>query len=158
MIKVSDLVSGLAIAGLGLGILLQARTFPSVGASPINPSFYTGLIGMVLMGCGVALAATSIVRKAAIPLAAVPDWARRSGNALAVFSVVAAIVAYGLLSPVLGFLATATLVALGLLLAFRANWLWSLGIAVALSIALHLIFVVLMRVPLPSGFIEATLR
>lgn len=158
MLRVSDLVSGLAVAGLGTVILLQARTYPSVGASPISPSFYPGLIGVVLIGCGAALAITSLVRGGAMPLAVMPDWIRRPGNIVAVLSIPVAVVAYGLLSPSLGFLATSTLVMLGLLLCFRVTWLWSVGIAVALSVALHVVFVVLMRVPLPSGLIEAMLR
>lgn len=158
MLRVSDLVSGLAVASLGLAILLQARTFLSVGASPIGPSFYPGLIGSVLIGCGAVLAITSLVKSAAMPFGVVPDWAKRPGNVLAVLSVPAAIIAYGLLSPALGFIATAMLVTLGLLLAFRVNWLWSLAVAVVLPAVLHLVFVVLMRVPLPSGVIEAVLR
>ncbi|WP_158626042.1 tripartite tricarboxylate transporter TctB family protein [Arsenicitalea aurantiaca] len=157
MLKVSDLGSGLAIAGLGLAIIVQAQGFPSVGASPVSPAFYPGLIGTVLLGCGLALALGSLLKKEAMPLGVLPEWLRRPGNILAVLAVPAAIIAYGLLSPVLGFLATAFLVTLGLLVAFRVNWLWSLGTAFVLSGLLHLVFVVLMRVPLPYGFIEALL-
>ena len=157
MLKVSDLASGLAIAGLGLAILLRARTFPSIGASPVSPAFYPGLIGAVLTACGLALVVMSLKKKAALPIAEIPDWMRRPGNFVAVLAVPAAIIAYGLLSPPLGFLATSVLVTFGLLLAFRVNVLWSAGVALVLSVSLHVIFVMLMRVPLPYGVIEAML-
>jgi putative tricarboxylic transport membrane protein len=158
VLRVSDLVSGLAVASLGALIVLQAQTFPSVGASPISPSFYPGLIGTVLMACGAALAITSLVKGGAMPLGVMPDWLRRPGNILAVLSIPAAIVAYGTMSPSLGFLAASALVMLGLLLCFQVKLLWSVAIAIALPTMLHVVFVVLMRVPLPFGLIEAMLR
>ena len=48
MLRVSDLVSGLVVAAMGLAIFLRAQSFPSVGGVAIAPSFYPGLIGAVL--------------------------------------------------------------------------------------------------------------
>ncbi|MCF3934919.1 tripartite tricarboxylate transporter TctB family protein [Acuticoccus sp. M5D2P5] len=158
MLKVSDLCSGLAIAGLGLAIFARAQSFVSVGASPISPSFYPGLVGLVLTACGLGLAISAIRRGDVRPLATVPAWMARPGNIVAVLSVPVAIVAYGLASPALGFLATSVLVMFGLLLAFRVSVLWSVAVALILPALLHLIFVVLMRVPLPSGIVEGWLR
>ncbi len=158
MLKVSDLCSGLVVAGLGVGILARAQSFQTVGASPISPAFYPGLIGLVLAACGLGLVVAAVRRGEVRPLGVLPEWLARPGNILAVVSVPVAILAYGLLSPQLGFLATSVLVMLGLLLAFRVSVLWSVAVALILSALLHVVFVVLMRVPLPYGIIEGWLR
>lgn len=158
MLKVGDLCSGLVVAGLGLAIFSRAQSFESVGASPISPAFYPGLIGLVLAVCGLGLVVAAIRRRAVRPLAVVPGWMARPGNIVAVLSVPVAIVVYGLLSPMLGFLATSVPVMLGLLLAFRVSLLWSLAVALILPVLLHIVFVILMRVPLPYGIVEGWLR
>lgn len=157
MLRASDLISGLAVAGLGAFILLQSRNFPQVGGIGVAPSFYPGVIGGVLLLCGLSLAATSVRRGEALPLADKVDWFRRPGNVVAVASVPASIVLYGLLSQPLGFLATCFLVSAGLLLAFRVRLVICLVTALFVTAALYLIFVTLFRVPLPYGVIERLL-
>jgi len=157
VLKVSDLASGLAIAGLGLAIFARAQGFSSPAASAISPAFYPGLIGLALTACGLGLAAAALRRRAVRPLAVLPGWAVRPGNLLAVLSVPAAVLAYGLASPALGFLATAVVVLFGLLLAFRVSLVWSVCVALILPAFLHIVFVVLMRVPLPYGLVEGWL-
>ncbi len=157
MLKVSDLVSGLAIAGLGIFIFVQSRSFPAIGNIGVAPSFYPGLIGVVLALCGLALAGTALLRGAALPLFVRPAWFSKPANVVAVLAVPASIVAYGLLSPRIGFLATSFLVASGLLLAFRVRVLTSLITAFLVTVALYLIFAITFRVPLPYGVIERLL-
>ncbi|KKB86064.1 hypothetical protein VW29_04030 [Devosia limi DSM 17137] len=157
MLKVSDLGSGLAIASLGALVFAQSRSFPAAGGVPVGPSFYPGLIGGVLFVCGVALAISSIKQRTALPVVALPGWTRKPRSVLAVGAIVAAIVLYAVLSAQLGFLATAMLVTTVLLLAFGVRWYASLGAALALSVVLHVLFAVLMRVPLPYGLIERML-
>lgn len=154
MLKVSDVASGLAVAGLGLAIFLHARNFESFGAPAVSPAFYPGLIGLVLVACGLGLAASAVRRGEVRPLAVLPRWVVRPGNVVAVVSIPTAVVLYGVLSPSLGFLATAVPVVLGLLLAFRVSIAWSVAVALILPTVLYLVFVVVMRVPLPSGIVE----
>ncbi|WP_108662471.1 tripartite tricarboxylate transporter TctB family protein [Acuticoccus kandeliae] len=154
MLRVSDLGSGLAIAGLGLAIFIHAQTFPSVGGVAIGPSFYPGLIGVVLMICGLALAGQSIRQRKAFPLAQVFPWIRKTENVLAVISIPVAILVYGLASPSLGFIATCLVVSLGLLLVFRVKWWMSILVASGLTAMLYVTFVIFMRVPLPYGIVE----
>ena len=157
MFRVSDLGSGLAIASLGVFVFVQSRSFPAAGGIPIGPSFYPGLIGSVLFGAGLILAASALRQNSALPLVERPQWLRPGKALLAVCGVAVAMVAYALLAPALGFLATSFLVTASLLIAFGVKWYVSVGTAFGISVILHVIFAVLMRVPLPFGFIEQVL-
>lgn len=157
MLKVSDLVSGLAVAAFGLAVFLRAQSFPVAGGVAVSQSFYPGLIGAALVLLGLALAASALIRGAALPLGGRVEWVRRPGNVVAVLSVPAAILCYGLLSQRLGFIATSFLVATGLLLAFRVRAATSLAVAFCLTAILYAVFVRMSRVPLPYGVIEAML-
>lgn len=157
MFRVSDLGSGLAIASLGAFVLMESRTFPDAGGIPVGPSFYPGLIGGVLTMAGLVLAANALRRHAAFPIVERPQWLRPGKGLLAVFAVPAAVIAYALLAPALGFLATSFLVMTALLMAFGVRWHVSVITAVGISAILHVVFALLMRVPLPFGFIEQLL-
>ena len=157
MLRVSDLVSGLVVAAMGLAIFLRAQSFPSVGGVAIAPSFYPGLIGAVLTLLGIVLAASTVLRRRALPIAGSVEWLRQPQNLVAVLSVPVAILCYGLLSPRLGFIVTSMLVTTGLLLSFRIRAATSLVIAACLTLVLYLVFVRLLHVPLPAGLIEGML-
>lgn len=157
MPRVSDLASGLAVAGLGVAIFLKAQTFPAVGGVAAAPSFYPGMIGAVLVALGLALAAGAIIRRSAFPLAGRIEWFRRPANLVAVLAVPAAIILYGVLGERIGFIAACLLVATGLLLAFRVRPATSAVLGLGVTLMLHLIFAKLLRVPLPYGFVEMCL-
>ncbi len=157
MLRVSDFVSGLVVAIVGLAIFLRAQSFPSVGGVAIAPSFYPGLLGAVLMLLGAALAVSAVLRGQILPIIAPIDWLRQPATVVAVLSVPAAIICFGLLSPMLGFIATAFLITTGLLLAFRVSLATSLIVALCLTLVLYLVFVRMLNVPLPAGLIEGML-
>ena len=157
MLRVSDLVSGLAVAGLGLSIFLRSQTFPAVGGVAIAPSFYPGLIGGVLVLLGLVLALHAVLRKEVFPLVHPLNLLRRPGNAVALLAVPLAIVAYGLISPDIGFIATAFPVSLGVMLAFRVRLGTGALAAFCLTLVFYLVFAKILRVPLPYGLIEAVL-
>ena len=157
MLRVSDLVSGLAVAGLGLFVFLRAQTFPAIGGVAIAPSFYPGLIGAILMVLGLALALQTLLRKAVFPLVHSLDRLRQPGNIMALLAIVLAILAYGLLSPAIGFIATVFPVSFVVLLAFRIRPGIGALTAFCLTVAFYLLFAKILRVPLPYGFIEALL-
>jgi putative tricarboxylic transport membrane protein len=157
MLKVSDLGSGLAIASLGAFVFVHSRSFPAAGGVPVGPSFYPGLIGSVLFGAGLILAASALRQNSALPLSERPQWLHSGKALLAVCGVAIAMVAYALLAPALGFLATSFLVTAALLIAFGVKWYVGVGTAFGISVILHVIFAVLMRVPLPFGIIEQVL-
>ena len=135
MLRVSDLVSGLTIAGLGLLVFLRSQTFPAVGGVAIAPSFYPGVIGSILMGLGLALAVRAVLRKEVFPLIRSLDGLRRPGSVVALLAVPLAIVVYGLLSPVIGFIATSFPVSFGVMLAFRVRLQTSVLVAFCLTLA-----------------------
>ena len=75
------------------------------------------------------------------------SW-RLGGNLAAV---IAALVLYILMSPVMGFHLTAVVLLLGLFLMLSVRWPLAVGFAVAVPLLIHYVFYTLLRVPLPWG-------
>lgn len=158
MLKVSDLASGLIVAGIGVVIMVQSTKFPTAAGIPIGPSVYPGVIGAVLALLGTALAIRSLMQRQALPLAELPPWLRPGRPLVAVMAIPVAITAYALLAPQAGFLATSLGVLFGLLLAFGVRLTVSATVAVLVSAFLYVMFRILMRVPLPAGILERLLQ
>ena len=158
MLKVSDLASGLIVAGIGVAIVAQSTTFPAVAGIPIGPSVYPGVIGTVLALLGLALAVRAVMQRQALPVATMPPWLRPGRPLVAVLAIPVAVAAYALLAQQLGFLATSLGVVLGLLLAFGVRLPIAAVVALGTSAFLYVMFRILMRVPLPVGPIERLLQ
>ncbi len=157
--RFSDFALGLGVAVFGIAVLLHVRTFPEIPGMQYGPAFFPGLIGAAFLICGVALVVGSVVRGAALTerFAERPAW---FGDRLAVWravGVVLSVVAYALVSPVLGFLLTVALLTAGLLLLMGVRWVVVVPLMVLLPLFLHYGFAQGLRVPLPRGPLELLL-
>jgi putative tricarboxylic transport membrane protein len=87
------------------------------------------------------------------------DWARQPKSYGLFAAVVGSMVFYILASDRLGFLLSSFLMMSGLLLVTRgpARLVSSLVVAAVVSAAIYLIFVRMLRVPMPYGFVESLL-
>jgi putative tricarboxylic transport membrane protein len=148
-----DRVVGAVLVCFGLGLLALTAGLPAAtAADPVGPRGFPGLLGLVVLGCGVALALWP---------RAEPDASAERG-ALAPRPLLGAIgltaVYLAILEPA-GYLLATPLYLAGLLLVqgrvtLRAFLLTTLG----LPAALYALFAVAMRVPLPLGPLEPLLR
>jgi putative tricarboxylic transport membrane protein len=146
-LKTGDIVSGAALAGLGVFIITEARSWEYVGPDGPGPGFFPLWYGIALVALSVLLIGTTIAQKAREPGGAV-NW-REVGRALAAWAGLATCV--GLLK-ILGFL-----LAFGLFTFFLVAVMYrrSLGIAVAVSVGMsfgfYLLFPLALNVALPVG-------
>ena len=156
--KFSDLSLGLIFVVLGIAIVIHVAGFPEMGGMEYGPAFFPRLIGIAFVLTGGTMAVTGIAARHRDKLVGLPTWI---GDPVALFrvgSVIAAIIAFVLLSPLLGFLLTTALLTLGLLLVMGTRILIAVPIAVVLPIALHFGFAFALRVPLPRGILEQALE
>lgn len=157
--KLNDMFLGLIMLVVGVVIALHAQTFPEMAGMQYGPEFFPTLIGIGIALCGLGMVVSSAVSRdsAAEPWVTAPAWMGSWINVLRALGVLGAVVFYVVASPILGFMLTIFLTALGLLL-LLANPLWlSLLIALILPVVLHYGFAVGLRVPLPRGIIEKLL-
>ena len=142
---------GIALAVLGLAVLWSARAFPDVPGQKVGAGFLPMLVGAGLLLCALGLIVRSLRGKAYADAGprAVPG-SEHFGSALVI---IAAIVAYLLLSERLGFLLIAPLCLLMVFRAFRVGWGRALLWAIGGTVVVHLAFYKLLRVPLPWGVI-----
>jgi hypothetical protein len=107
-------------------------------------------------GGGLILIVQGLRSASRAPWLELADWARQWRSYSIFFAVVAAVLFYVFLSGTLGFLLTGFLILTGLFLVTRghATILSSAGLALTVTVLIHLVFAEALRVPLPFGVIE----
>jgi putative tricarboxylic transport membrane protein len=147
--KFNDAVFGALCMGLGVLVLWHVQSFPAMPGQKYGPAVFPGLIAAGFITCGAIL----VVRGArgTQPLATVPTWMRSGPLVARFFCVVAAMGAYALLSPILGFLLTACGLLVILFVVFGVNPTRAALVALVATGVIHFLFYKVMRVPLPWG-------
>lgn len=157
--RFNDAITGAAFTCFAVLVFLYAQTFPPPGHQPIGPAFFPSLIAVFMMLAGGALmvrgardymAERSLFKGAA--------WTGSAAAWLRILMVPAAVLAYLLLAPDIGFMAAAALVVIALALQFGRRLLVALALGVASASVVYLLFTRLFLVPLPVGPLEALFR
>lgn len=158
--QLSDRISGSAIAALGAAAFIYGSKLPPVPGQQVGPSAFPMVIGAGLVICGAAIifgigrhfeevAEADVVSHSAPealePVAPWRSWLALLPPALLAF--------YALVSEPLGFLPTAAIMVLVCSLAFGARPKLAVPLAIIAPFAINLIFLKLLRVPLPGGIL-----
>jgi putative tricarboxylic transport membrane protein len=117
-----------------------------------GPAWFPGLIAIGLAICGALLVRAGLRERA--PAFAVPEWMQRSRARRAVATVLVGLVAYILLADALGFHITGVLILALWMRALGASWRVTLAVSILSTVAIHLAFYKVLRVPLPWGVLE----
>jgi putative tricarboxylic transport membrane protein len=146
-IRTGDIVSGGVLAGLGVYIVIEARSLEYMGSDGPGPGFFPMWYGACMIALSLILAGTG-VRGAGGEAGSAVNW-REIGRVLASWAAFAACV--GLL-PVLGFLlafgAFTFLLIAGM---YRRPVAMALTVAVLMSAGFYLLFPLALNVELPVG-------
>lgn len=147
---------GAAVVLLAAAVLWSARSFPAVPGQDLGAGFLPMLVGAGLLLCGLGLLwrswqGTAYADSGATSSTA-PRAARRDIASAAL--VIGVVLAYLLLSDVLGFLLLAPPGLLLLFMAFGVRPLPAVLWAVGGAVLVHLVFYKLLRVPLPWGLLR----
>lgn len=158
--QLSDRISGSAIAVLGAAAFVYGSKLPPVPGQQVGPSAFPMVIGACLVACGAAIAfgigrhfeevaeadvATHSAPETLAPMPAWRNWLALVPPALLGF--------YALASEPLGFLPTAAIMVLICSLAFGAKPKLAVPLAIIAPFVINLIFLKLLRVPLPGGIL-----
>jgi putative tricarboxylic transport membrane protein len=117
-----------------------------------GPAWFPGSIAAGLGICGFLLFISGVRQHA--PWLAMPDWVHRRRPLLGVGSVIAGLVFYILAADTLGFYITGVVLLTFWMRILGASWRMSAIAAVVATVAIHLSFYKLLRIPLPWGLFE----
>jgi putative tricarboxylic transport membrane protein len=157
-LQLSDRVTGACLVALGGVTAYGASLQPGVPGQDVGPSVFPMIIGLGLIGCG-AMIALRVGHSFEAPDEIIPaepgqavpqpprfaEWRAFLPPLLLVFYVLAA--------DTLGFALTGFIIALAVALAMGARPKLALPLAVLAPLGIHLVFVKLLRVPLPDGIL-----
>ena len=152
--KVNDALGGAALVALGAVVLWHIQGFPPMPGQKYGPAWFPGLIAFGLIVCGALLVAARLRAAAPQPLLALPEWTGRARPVAGVASVLAGLVFYVLVVDAVGFHLTATVLLLVWSRLLGAAWKLAVPVALIATVAIHLAFYKLLKVPLPWGVFE----
>jgi putative tricarboxylic transport membrane protein len=144
-----DRAVGAAIALLGVAVYLSSRSFPNVPGQKLGASTLPGIVGAALALCGLLLVLRSL-RAAYDAGGGEPAASERIAPAI---GILASIGLYLAASDALGYLLVAPLALLVALRSLQVGWARAIGWAIVASLAVHLAFYKLLKVPLPWGVV-----
>ncbi len=152
--KINDALGGAALVTLGAVVLWHIQGFPPMPGQKFGPAWFPGLIAGGLIACGALLIVARLRAATSEPLLALPEWARRAQPVASVASVIAGLVLYVIVVDTLGFHLTAAALLLAWSRLLGASWRLALPGSLAATVAIHLAFYKLLKVPLPWGLLE----
>ena len=152
--KVNDALSGAALAALGAVVLWHIQGFPPMPGQKFGPAWFPGMIAGGLMVCGTLLIVSRLRATSPEPLFQLPEWLQRTRPVASVASVIAGLVLYIFVVDSLGFHITAAALLLTWSRLLGASWRLALPVSLIATIAIHLAFYKLLKVPLPWGLLE----
>ncbi|MCI4665853.1 MAG: tripartite tricarboxylate transporter TctB family protein [Neomegalonema sp.] len=153
--RLNDAVIGAFLLLFALAEIGYTATFPKLHGQPFGPDLFPILIGIGLGCCGVVLVVRGLQARArpfsiGASWITLGDWAanpRAVGNFIIVLATLAAHIP---ISEIIGFpLANISLLFV-VLLRLETAWRPAAGLAIAVTVFIHVLFVKLLLVPLPS--------
>ncbi|HEV7258127.1 MAG TPA: tripartite tricarboxylate transporter TctB family protein [Bosea sp. (in: a-proteobacteria)] len=158
--QLPDRVTGGALAALGSIAFFYGSKLPPVPGQQVGPSAFPMVVGALLVLCGVLIVfgvgrhfeqvaeadmASHTAPELLEPLPAWRNWLALLPPVLVLF--------YAVASEPLGFLPTAAIMVAAASFAFGAKAKLAIPLAIIAPFAINLIFLKLLRVPLPGGLL-----
>ena len=149
--KFNNAIFGAILLALGGLVLAVVRGYPGMPGQQVGPALFPGLIAAGLCIGGAMLLAKGWRERHAVAWVRLNAWAASPRHVLAAALVVGAVLFYIFASEWLGFLPTAAISLLALMLAMRVPPGRAVLIALIATLVIHAAFYKLLRVPLPWG-------
>lgn len=149
--RMNDAVIGALLLLVAGAVLMRASTFPTLPDQPLGPGTFPMLVAAVMGLCGTTLVLHGLRTRA--PIVALADWMRAPGAVRRMAAVPAFVVLYILLSQRVGFLILMPPLLFALLLVMAVRPLTAALTALAGTAMIWLLFVRILLVPLPLGWL-----
>lgn len=153
--KVNDAISGIFFILFGILLFFLTRDFPIMPGQNYGADLFPRLIGFFMGAGGVALIFRGVRTRNGAPWVTVMDWVSSTRHVLSFFLVIGVLIFYILISDLLGFIPTAFICLMVLLVWLRglAHLRSSVIISIFSVIIIQQFFGEFLRVPLPWGIV-----
>ena len=157
--KFNDAIAGAFFVVIAICVFTYAGTFPAMRGVAYGPDLFPRIIAVMMGIGGTTLIVGALQPAGRQPWLQLAEWARKPRTYGLFGAVVGSMVFYIFASGRLGFLLSCFLMLVGLLLVTRGT---SRAVSIVItsavvSVAIYLIFVRMLRVPLPFGIVESLL-
>jgi putative tricarboxylic transport membrane protein len=153
--RFNDAVIGLALVLLAGFIAWYVRDFPPMPGQRFGPGLFPKLIAAGFALTGFALIVSGLRRLQTEGWIELSEWMRSPRLALNFLIVISAVAFHVALSDRLGFLVTAPLALLAVLIALGNRWKVAIPTAIVVVFLIHWIFYGALKVALPWGLLES---
>lgn len=151
--KLNDTIWGVLLLVLGLAVLNDVRTYPSIPGQQYGPNAFPGALAVLLIGCAIALIIKGWKTRGVVPWIEGGAWLRSPGHVRNFVLTAGALLFYVLAADKLGFLVCGTLILAVLFWSLEVRQRLIVPIALISTLVIHLIFYKGLRVPLPWGIV-----
>jgi len=148
--RLPDFWTGLAFAIFGVTIALLAQGF-HVSAGAASPKLLPTIIGSIMAVLGGVIALRSWRNAGDV---AMPAWVSSPQQIALIAFIPVAIIAYGLLAPLVGSIPMAILIVTTHCLIYGVRPLTAIGVGAISGFTASIIFSHLLGIPLPTGILE----
>jgi putative tricarboxylic transport membrane protein len=148
--RLPDFWTGLAFAILGVAIAVLAQGF-HVPAGAASPRLLPTIIGSVMAVLGGLIALRGWRSAGDVAL---PEWISSPRQIALLAFIPVAIIAYGLLAPVVGSIILAIVIVTAHCLLYGVRPVTAVIVGVVAGVVVSVVFSHLLGIPLPGGFLE----
>ena len=149
--KLNDLSLGILVLLSGVGIYLSALQFSPIPGQAYGAETMPTTIALVAIGLGVFMIGKAVVVRNAAPVLALADWTRSPMALVGLSVAIGLVVFYILFSQAIGFVPTAFLVIVTLMLTLRTRPVTAILVSLLATIVIQQAFGRLLLVPLPRS-------
>ena len=149
--KLHDTLSGLALLVLALLVALNASGFPEIPGQQIGPAVFPKVLAGLLAVCALLLIVRGGLTNHSTPWLTLGEWLRSSTHRRNFLLTLGCLLFYVLASELLGFLLCGVLILAVMFGALAVKASRILPLACGLTLLIHTLFYLGLRVPLPWG-------
>jgi len=151
-VKINDAVTGAALVVLGLFVLWHIQGFPEMQGQKFGPAWFPGIAAAGLAICGAMLVVQGA--RSGQRWLVLEEWMSRKRPVAGFVSVIVGLAFYVVASEPLGFHLTGFVLLLAWMRILGTRLSLALAVALVATIAIHLAFYKVLRIPLPWGVLE----
>ena len=153
--KVNDAVSGIFFILFGMLLFYLTRDFPIMPGQKYGADLFPRLIGVFMGLGGIALIFRGVRTRNEVPWVTVMEWVSSPRHVMNFLLVIAVLIFYIAISDLLGFIPTAFICLMAMLVRLRGLIYWrsSVLISIIAVIVIQQFFGEFLRVPLPWGIV-----